>query len=69
MDIRVREFGGVFRSKQLDGLTTDGSSSFDFVYTLPERIPEKSDIRMQVRSVSTNDMGISSTFVLMLVEN
>jgi len=69
MDIRIREFGGVFRSKQLDGLTTDGSSSFDFVYTLPETIPEKSDIRMQVRSVSTNDMGVSSTFVLILVDN
>ena len=69
IDIRIREFGGVFRSKQLDGLTTDGSSSFDFVYTLPETIPEKSDIRMQVRSVSTNDMGVSSTFVLILVDN
>jgi len=69
MDIRIREFGGVFRSRQLDGLTTDGSSSFDFVFTLPERIPEKSDVRMQVRSVSTNDMGVSATFVLMLVDN
>ncbi len=69
LDIRIREFGGVFRSKQLDGLTTDGSSSFDFVFTLPERIPEKSDILMQIRSVSTNDMGVSSTFVLILVED
>mgnify|MGYP000142901905 CR=1 FL=1 len=69
MDIRIREFGSVFRSRQLDGLTSDGSSSFDFVYTLPERIPEKSDIRMQARTVSTNDMGVSSTFVLILVDN
>ena len=65
MDIRIREFGG----RQLDGLTTNGSSAFDFVFTLPERIPEKSDIRMQVRTVTTNDMGVSSTFVLLLVDN
>jgi hypothetical protein len=69
LDIRIREFGGVFRSRQLDGLATDGSSAFNFVFTLPERIPEKSDIRMQVRTVSVNDMGVSSTFNLLLVEN
>ena len=69
LDIRIREFGSVFRSRQLDGLTTNGSSAFDFVFTLPERIPEKSDIRMQVRTVTTNDMGVSSTFVLMLIDN
>jgi hypothetical protein len=69
LDIRVREFGSVFRSRQIDGLTTDGASSFNFVFTMPERIPEKSDIRMQVRTVTTNDMGVSSTFVLLLVDN
>lgn len=69
LDIRIREFGGVFRSRQLDGLTTDGSSAFNFVFTMPEMIPEKSDIRMQVREVTTNDMGVSSTFILMLVDN
>jgi hypothetical protein len=69
LDIRIREFGGVFRSRQLDGLTTDGSSAFDFVFTLPESIPEKSDIRMQVRTVTTNDMGVSATFILLLVDN
>ena len=69
LDIRIREFGSVFRSRQLDGLTTDGSSAFNFVFTMPERIPEKSDIRMQVRTVTTNDMGVSSTFVLMLIDN
>ena len=69
MDIRIRDFGGVFKSRQLDGLTTNGSSAFDFVFTLPERIPEKSDIRMQIREVSTNDMGVSSTFVLMLIDD
>jgi len=69
LDIRIREFGGVFRSRQLDGLTTDGSSSFNFVFTMPETIPEKSDIRMQVREVTTNDIGVSATFILLLVDN
>jgi hypothetical protein len=69
LDIRIREFGSVFRSRQLDGLTTDGASAFNFVFTMPERIPEKSDIRMQVRTVSVNDMGVSATFVLLLVDN
>lgn len=69
LDIRIREFGSVFRSRQLDGLTTNGSSAFDFVFTLPDRIPEKSDIRMQIREVSTNDIGVSSTFVLVIIDN
>ncbi len=69
MDIRIRAFGSVFRSRQLDGLTTNGSSAFDFVFTLPDRIPEKSDIRMQIREVSTNDIGVSSTFVLVIIDN
>jgi len=50
-------------------LTTDGSSSFNFVFTMPETIPEKSDIRMQVREVTTNDIGVSATFILLLVDN
>lgn len=69
LDIRIREFGSVFRSQQLNGLTTDGSSTFNFVFTLPEMIPEKSDIRMQVKSVTANGIGVSATFILMLVDN
>lgn len=69
VDLRVREFGGVFRSKELEGLTTTGSSIIDEPNRIPFRIPEKSDIKICCREVSSNDTGISARYSLILVEN
>ena len=69
IDLRVREFGGVFRSKALDGLTTTGSSDVAEFGRIPFQFPEKSDIKIVVRSVSANDTGISGRYSLVLVDN
>lgn len=65
----VRTFGGVFKSKRIIGLTTVGSSSWQYQYPTPIRISEKSDIVFRIDSVTANDAGAVGGADFVLVDN
>lgn len=71
VELLTRNFGGVFRSQEIIGLVSTGSSSFsqDLNSLGPLRISEKTDIKATVRTVSTNDTGVSAYFSILLVNN
>ena len=69
IDLRIREFGGVFRSKELDAIRNEGTSLYQATFSTPLTIPEKSDILIQCRETSTNDTDITAYFNLLLVDN
>jgi len=69
IDLKIREFGGVFRSKELDAIRNEGTSLYQFTFPTPLQIPEKSDILIQCRETSTNDTDITAYFNLLLVDN
>jgi len=71
LELRTRQFGGVFRSGELIGIASTGSSTFsqDLHSLGPLRFPEKTDIQARVRNVSANDTGVSAYFSILLVNN
>ena len=69
VDLRIRELGGVFRSKELDALRNEGTSLYQFNFPLPFKIPEKSDMLLQCREASTNNTDMTAYFNLLLVDN
>lgn len=71
IELLTRNFGGVFRSQEIVGLVSTGSSAFsqDLNALGPFRISEKTDIRVSAKEVSTNDTGVSAYFSLLLVNN
>jgi len=64
----IRLFGKIFRTQRTFGLSTTGTSSRPFVFTIPLPIPEKTDIRVRADS-SVNNMGVYANFQIILVDN
>ena len=64
---RARPVGGVFQVKSKIGLTTTGSSTWDYTYGIPVALPEKTDILIRCEEVSANNISVSGGFDLMLV--
>jgi len=71
LDLRTKQFGGVFRSQELIEITSTGTSNFsqDLHALGPLKIPEKTDVKATVRSVEANDTGVSAYFSILLVDN
>jgi len=63
-----RRLGKVFKIKKRIDLQTSGSSLYQDNRSFPDIIPDLTDIRLTVESVSTNDIGIFATFDLMIVD-
>lgn len=63
--VKVRDFGGVYQTKEKGTFTTD-ALSFDI--DLPLEIPEKSDIKLTCVA-SANTHGVSGSFILLYVKN
>lgn len=71
VELRFRLPGGVFRSGELVGISSSGSSQFsqDLRALGPLQFPEKTDIQARVRSTSANDTGVSAYFSVLVVDN
>ena len=71
VDLLTRFEGKIFRSQELVGISSSGSSVFsqDLHSLGPLRLPEKTDIKARVREVSANDTGVSAYFAILLIEN
>ncbi len=66
--IEVRPFGQVFQTKHTGALVGTGTSHFAHSYDIPEVIPAKADIRIQV-DTDVSSSGVSAGFDLILVDN
>lgn len=67
LDIYIKEFGGVFRSKQPVGVQNTGQGSWQHEFPFPLSIPAKSDI--EVRATPTANADISAGFSILLVKD
>ena len=56
----VRPFGGVFQLKHRTVVSDDGSSRFQYNFSSPEKILQKSDVHM---TVETTAVGVTATSV------
>ena len=71
VDLRIRLPDGVFRSQELVDISSTGTSNFsqDLHALGPLKIPEKTDVLAQVRTVEANDTGVAAYFSILLVDN
>lgn len=71
VELRFRLENKVFRSAELIGIASTGSSTFsqDLHALGPVSFPEKTDIQARVREVTANDTGVSAYFSILLIEN
>lgn len=69
VELQARAFGGVFRVRRRDGVTSDGNSRLSEQPPIAYAFTEKTDIKVVVREVGANDMDISAGFDLLLVSN
>lgn len=69
-DVRllIRENNGSWQIKHYMGLIGAGVSHFDHAFKIPIKIPEKSDIRINVH-VTANNTTIGAGFDIILVDN
>lgn len=65
--IRVRDFGGVFRTRKIYNITA--STSIDRHYSSPIRISAKSDIKVTIESVTDNNTQVAAEIGFTLSEN
>ncbi len=62
-----RSPGGVFQVKEVGSINSTGTGYIKRIYEVPEPISEKTDIVI-VADASTNDVGVSAGFDLVLVD-
>jgi hypothetical protein len=65
----ARLLGGVFRTQSAIGLSSGGSSTWQYEYPVPVSVPEKSDIKISCTDVGANSTAVSGGFTILLVEN
>lgn len=65
---QVRKFGDGFRSLFSGDLNTEGDSSFQYAYPIPEKIEEKSDVIVRFES-HNNNSRVNAGFTLVLADN
>ncbi len=66
---RARPFGGVFQVKSRLALIGTGSSTWQYAYTIPLPLPEKTDVIIRCEEVEANNTGVSGGFDVLLVDN
>ena len=64
----ARPFGGVFQLKYSSTLATTGTSSIQDNFTVPLKMPAKTDVKI-CADASSNDMGVSAGFDIILVDD
>ena len=71
VDLKTRQFGGVFRSQETIAITSTGTSNFSQnLHALgPLKIPEKTDVKARGREVDANDTGVAAYFSILLVDD
>lgn len=68
VELKTRNFGGVFRSKELDSLRSNGTSLTEVRHLAPDAIPEKSDIQMICKETSNSNTNLTAYFSVLLVQ-
>ncbi|MES0329157.1 MAG: hypothetical protein ABUK06_02600, partial [Dehalococcoidales bacterium] len=64
--LNVREFGKVFRKKWHVGVQKDGNSNVEDNMIIPERVPEKTDIKVSGIAATTDVSGSAWFYVLVM---
>jgi hypothetical protein len=68
MHLAARPFGGVFQTKHVTAIQTDGTSRIKHDYTEPEVFAEKTDIEIHANT-DQDAAGISAGFDIVLIDN
>ena len=63
VELRVRNFGGVFRTRQIIGINT-ASSPFYRPFQAPEQIPAKADVALFAAADVSSDIAAGFDLVL-----
>jgi hypothetical protein len=58
----VRLHGGVFMVQGRTSLDSSGTGSWKYIYSVPQPVPAKTDIKITVVNVTANDMGATGGF-------
>ena len=66
--LKTREVDKCFRVRRIDGMAKDGTSHYKHDFTMPIKIPEKTDIKMNA-DVSADNTDVSAGFDIILVDN
>lgn len=69
VEMKICNFGGVFRSKELDSLRNNGVSMVLIDYPLPIKVTEKSDVKLVCMETSSNNTDITGYFSILLVDS
>ncbi len=66
---KSRRFGKVFNNKFQGALTVSGDSNFKDDRSFPDKIPELTDIVINVSEISRDDMAVFAAFDILLEDN
>ena len=69
IELYFRQSGSVFQIKDHIGLTTAGTSFVKNSYTVPQVIPQKTDVVIRTDVVGADDTDVAGAFNLILVDN
>ena len=69
VELYFRQSGSVFQIKDHIGLINEGNSFVKNPYTVPQEIPQKTDVVIRTDVVSADDTDIAGAFNLILVQN
>lgn len=69
IELYFRQSGSVFQIKDHIGLTTAGTSFVKNPYTVPQVIPQKTDVVIRTDVVGADDTDVAGAFNLILVDN
>lgn len=67
--IRIRPFEGVFLVKDRGAAATTGATNYRRDFTVPLPLPEKTDIKIVIDTVTAANTGVSGHFDIILVDN
>lgn len=67
--VNIGEFGGVFRVQDRGAAGTEGATSYTRDFATPLILPEKTDIKITVDTVTANNTDVSGGFDIILVDN
>lgn len=67
--LRIRPFGGVFLTKDIGAAATTGNNTYIREYKTPLKIDEKSDVKLVIDAVTSNDTAVAGAFDIVLVDN
>jgi len=69
LDLKFRQSGSVFQIKDHIGLINEGTSFVKNNYTVPQVIPQKTDVIIRTDVVGADDTDVAGAFNLILVNN